>query len=110
VRRPLEIALVVVALVGLPLGVVVVARSQPPSFTSATARAVLAPVIGTTTAGGGQLQPVDCRWSRDHTSVTCRVAGGGSCHFKADGAGTCSGGGNPSWQIVVLVGSDHRRP
>ena len=46
------------------------ARSQPPSFTSATARAVLGPVIGTATAGGGRLQPVDCRWSRDDTHVT----------------------------------------
>ena len=112
-RRSLEIALVVLALVALPLGVVLVARSQPETFTSATARAVLGPVIGTTTAGGGRLQPVDCRWSRDHTSVTCRVAGGGSCHFKADGAGECSGSGgsgNSSWQIVVLAGSDHRRP
>jgi hypothetical protein len=88
---------------------VVVARSQPPSFTSATARAVLGPVIGTATAGGGHLQPVDCRWSRDHTHVTCKLAGGGSCHFKADGAGECSdSSGNQDWQIVVLVGSDHR--
>lgn len=108
-RRPFEIALVVLALVALPLGVVVVASSQPTTFTSASARAVLAPVIGASTTHGGHLHPIDCRWTRDHTHVTCRVAGGGSCHFKADGVGTCSGSGSDeSWQIVVLVGSDHR--
>ena len=108
-RRPLEIAVVVIALVALPLGVVVLARSQPSTFTPASARAVLAPLLRTATATGRRVEPVACRWSSDHTRVSCRLAGGGSCHFKVDGAGECSDtSGNDTWQVVVLVGSDHR--
>jgi hypothetical protein len=108
-HRPLETALVVLALVALPLGVVVVARSQPTGYTSATARAVLSPLIRAAGSTGRGLDPVACRWSSDHTRVSCRLAGGGSCHFKVDGAGECSNaGGDDIWQVVVLVGSDHR--
>lgn len=108
-RRPLEITLVVLALVALPLGVSAVARSEPGTFSFASARAVLAPVIGTTTSAVEHLQPVGCRWTSDHTHVTCRVAGGGSCRFNAHGTGKCSGSNGTSvWEIVVVVGSDHR--
>ena len=108
-RRPLEIALVVLALVALPLGVSAVARSEPGTFDSASARAVLAPLIGLDTSGGRHLQPVGCRWTSDHAHVTCRVAGGGSCRVNADGTGKCSGSnGTGVWEIVIVVGSDHR--
>jgi hypothetical protein len=68
---------------------------------------VVARVVGLTLIGGKHLRLVGCRWSPDHTRVSCRVAGGGSCGFGADGTGECSGStASGSW--FLIVGSDSR--
>ena len=102
--------MVVLALVAVPLGALAVARSQPAPAGAVSAYAVVARGLGLANVGGRHLRPVGCHWTQGHTRISCLVAGGGSCDFKADGAGTCSGssGANSDWQIVILVGSDHR--
>lgn len=85
--RKLEVALVVLVLVGLPAGAGLVARSgggasPAPVSALAFARPLVADV-GFTAAR--------CRWSPGHTSDECSLRGGGSCSFDLrEHAGSCS--------------------
>lgn len=86
-RRHLEAALVVIALVIVPLGVALVARSEPgPPADVPSAISLAQQVLRATsyTATG-------CEWRQQHTTIYCTLKGGGSCSLQTtQDSGTCS--------------------
>jgi hypothetical protein len=98
VSRRLEITLVVLALVGLPVGAGLVARSgaaAPPTPVSALAFArPLVKDVGFTAAR--------CAWSPGHTHADCSLRGGGTCSFDLrEHTGSCSKGAESTDVFLV---------
>jgi hypothetical protein len=98
VGRRLEVALVVLALVGLPAGAGLVARSGAgASPTPVSALAFARPLV--TDVGFTAAQ---CRWSPGHTSDHCSLRGGGSCSFDLrEHTGSCSKGSESTDMFLV---------
>jgi hypothetical protein len=98
VSRKLEVALVVLALVGLPAGVGLAAGSAanaPPTPESALAFAKpLVTDVGFTAAR--------CEWSPGHTRDDCSLEGGGSCSFDLrEHTGSCTKGSESTQMLLV---------
>jgi hypothetical protein len=77
-RGTLQVALVVILLVGVPVGVAVVARSEPsPGPPLGSALAVVQPLLTL-----AHVTPAHCTWTNDHADVACVLTNGGSCAFE----------------------------
>jgi hypothetical protein len=85
--RSLEIAVVVLALVGLPVVAGLVARAgSRASPAPASALAFARPLVRDTGFTAAR-----CTWSPDHTRDDCALRGGGSCSFDLRAhTGSCS--------------------
>jgi hypothetical protein len=89
VTRRLEVALVALALVGLPVAAGLVARSgAKASPKPVSALAFTRPLVSDTGFTAAR-----CAWSPDHTRDDCSLRGGGSCSFDLrEHTGSCSQG------------------
>jgi hypothetical protein len=88
-RRTFEVALVVLVLVAVPIGVSILARSEPtPKIPRASAIALARPILAFT-----HLTPTRCAWTHNGANVECAVAGAGKCtlHVRLH-TGTCADG------------------
>jgi hypothetical protein len=109
VRRVIEITLVLLALVAVPLGVVLVARSQRSQNAAPAALVRARQILGTAAVGGSQVRLSHCMRSADGSRISCVATGAGTgvCTFTAEGGGSCHGSdGSTSW--LLMFGSDHR--
>jgi hypothetical protein len=102
-RRTVELGLVLAVLVGLPLGVALVARSAP-AVVSPDPSAL--PFVKHVLAVS-RLTPTRCGWTQNHTVVHCDLKGGGSCDFQPHaGTGNCSTLDGET--TFLIIGSDSR--
>jgi hypothetical protein len=86
VNRKLELALIVLALIGLPIAAGVIAatgRSAPHTTSAFASFAPLVRELGYT--------PTSCEWTQGHGNASCTLRGGGSCSFAVSShTGSCT--------------------
>jgi hypothetical protein len=102
-RRSLEALVVVIALVAVPLGVAVVARSGPagPGLAESALSYVQPLLVGTGSTA------TRCEWTEHHSHIDCTLNGHGSCSFDTTRhSGTCTLTKSNSESLIILFAHD----
>lgn len=101
-RRSLEVAVVVIVLVGVPLCVAVVARSGPaPPARVESALSYVRPLL----VGTGSTA-TRCEWTQQHSHIYCTLNGHGSCSFDTTRhSGTCTLTKSKSEGLIIIWAS-----